>query len=81
MREVILAKTAGFCFGVKRAIDTVYDKINSINKDNVRVYTYGPIIHNEEVVEDLKKRGVGGERQPRCSKKYDKRKSRSRLLA
>lgn len=59
MREVILAKTAGFCFGVKRAIDTVYDKINSINKDNVRVYTYGPIIHNEEVVEDLKKRGVG----------------------
>ena len=59
MREVILAKTAGFCFGVKRAIDTVYDKINSIDKDSVRVYTYGPIIHNEEVVEDLKKRGVG----------------------
>ena len=51
--EIILAKTAGFCFGVKRAVDMVY---NRADKNNV--YTYGPIIHNEQVVGDLEKRGV-----------------------
>lgn len=52
--EVILAKTAGFCFGVKRAVDTVYEQTGKGN-----VYTYGPIIHNEEVVKDLESKGVG----------------------
>ena len=52
--EVNVAKSAGFCFGVKRAVDTVYNEINK--SDNI--YTYGPIIHNEEVVADLEKRGV-----------------------
>lgn len=51
--EVILAKTAGFCFGVKRAVDTVYEQVGKGN-----VYTYGPIIHNEEVVKDLESKGV-----------------------
>lgn len=51
--EVILAKTAGFCFGVKRAVDTVYEQVGKGN-----VYTYGPIIHNEEVVKDLMSKGV-----------------------
>lgn len=54
--EIILAKTAGFCFGVKRAVDTVYSEIE--NKNSSDVYTYGPIIHNEEVVKDLMSRGV-----------------------
>ena len=53
--EVILADSAGFCFGVKRAVDTVYKQTESGEK----IYTYGPIIHNEEVVEDLKRKGVG----------------------
>ena len=53
MKEVILAKSAGFCFGVKRAVDTVYEQTGKKN-----VYTYGPIIHNEEVVKDLEKKGV-----------------------
>ena len=53
MREVILAKSAGFCFGVKRAVDTVYEQSERKN-----VYTFGPIIHNEEVVKDLEKKGV-----------------------
>lgn len=57
MREVILAKTAGFCFGVKRAIDTVYNEISPCDKDT-KIFTYGPIIHNEEVVKDLESRGV-----------------------
>ena len=51
--NVTLAKTAGFCFGVKRAVNMVYDEIGS-----GAVYTYGPIIHNEEVVNDLRMRGV-----------------------
>ena len=58
MREVILAKTAGFCFGVKRAIDTVYEQVDSPKDKNIKVYTYGPIIHNEEVVNDLSSKGV-----------------------
>ena len=53
--EVIVAKTAGFCFGVRRAVDTVYEQAESGNKP---IYTYGPIIHNELVVEDLQKKGV-----------------------
>ena len=50
------AKTAGFCFGVKRAVETVYEQAK--NSDAAPIYTYGPIIHNEEVVRDLKQRGV-----------------------
>ena len=52
--EVTLAKSAGFCFGVKRAVDMVYEEA----ENGGNVYTYGPIIHNEEVVEDLKQKGV-----------------------
>ena len=53
MGNVILAKTAGFCFGVKRAVDMAYSLTGEEN-----VYTYGPIIHNETVVDDLAARGV-----------------------
>ncbi len=53
MREVTTAKSAGFCFGVKRAVDMVYDEA----KKGERVYTLGPIIHNQQVVEDLEKKG------------------------
>lgn len=53
--EVILAKTAGFCFGVKRAVDKVYEQVDSGKPD---VYTFGPIIHNEEVVRDLEEKGI-----------------------
>ena len=52
--EVILAKSSGFCFGVKRAVDKVYEQTEKGKK----IYTYGPIIHNEEVVKDLEKKGV-----------------------
>ena len=53
--EIIVAKTAGFCFGVKRAVEKVYEQTETAGKP---IYTYGPIIHNEEVVKDLEKRGV-----------------------
>lgn len=54
--EVRLAKTAGFCFGVKRAVETVYEQVKECHGENI--YTYGPIIHNDEVVKDLKSKGV-----------------------
>ena len=54
MREVTTAKSAGFWFGVNGAVDMVYDEA----KKGERVYTLGPIIHNQQVVEDLEKKGV-----------------------
>lgn len=51
--EIILAKSAGFCFGVQRAVDMAYEQAG-----HREVYTFGPIIHNEEVIEDLKSKGV-----------------------
>ena len=56
MIEVKLAKTAGFCFGVKRAMEQVYKEIEE--GENLPIYTFGPIIHNEEVVKELEKKGV-----------------------
>ena len=56
MMEVRLAKTAGFCFGVKRAVETVYEQVENCGGE--KIYTYGPIIHNEEVVKDLNSKGV-----------------------
>ena len=54
-KKILVARTAGFCFGVKRAVEKVYEQV-SMGKQNI--YTYGPIIHNEEVVTDLEKKGV-----------------------
>ena len=53
--KVKVAETAGFCFGVKRAVDKVYELIDTEQKP---IFTLGPIIHNEGVVADLEARGV-----------------------
>ena len=53
--EVIVAISAGFCFGVKRAVETVQ---NEMNQPKRPIYTYGPIIHNETVVSELEREGV-----------------------
>ncbi|MBE6013836.1 MAG: 4-hydroxy-3-methylbut-2-enyl diphosphate reductase [Lachnospiraceae bacterium] len=53
--NVKVAKTAGFCFGVERAVNKVYEEIE---KSEGKIYTFGPIIHNEEVVKDLEAKGV-----------------------
>jgi len=50
-----LAKSAGFCFGVKRAIDIATDTAESSSND---IYTLGPLIHNDQVVNKLKEFGV-----------------------
>ena len=52
--EVILAQHSGFCFGVKRAIDTVYEQLES----GGNIYIYGSIANNEEVVKNLEKKGA-----------------------
>ena len=58
MKNVRVAKSAGFCFGVKRAVDMVYAQLETNDGIKDPIYTYGPIIHNEEVVKDLEKKGV-----------------------
>ena len=55
--KVKIAESAGFCFGVKRAVESVYKEIEN-NNEKKQIYTYGPIIHNEEVVKDLKDKGI-----------------------
>ena len=57
--EVILAEKAGFCFGVKRAVDTAFNEAEISVKEGYGAYTFGPIIHNEEVTGRLEKAGVG----------------------
>ncbi len=54
MRQVITAKTAGFCYGVKRAIEMAM----SAGEECDRVYTLGPLIHNDDAVKELEHRGV-----------------------
>lgn len=51
--DIIVAKTAGFCFGVKRAVDLAFT-----TKSDKPTYTLGPIIHNDSVVNQLKEKGI-----------------------
>jgi 4-hydroxy-3-methylbut-2-en-1-yl diphosphate reductase len=53
--EIMTAKTAGFCFGVKRAIDIAFQIAKEKRKG---IYTLGPIIHNPQVVDKLKEKGI-----------------------
>jgi 4-hydroxy-3-methylbut-2-enyl diphosphate reductase len=53
--KILIAKTAGFCFGVKRAIDIAFQIAQEKRKG---VYTFGPIIHNPQVVDKLRKKGI-----------------------
>lgn len=53
--ELVIASTAGFCFGVNNAVKIVFDLAT---KSNEKIYTLGPIIHNDQVVEKAAKYGV-----------------------
>lgn len=53
--KVLKAKTAGFCFGVRRAVEMVTEQSRN---GRLPVYTYGPIIHNDQVVRELEQKGV-----------------------
>lgn len=52
-KRIEVAKSAGFCYGVERAVKIAYDSVGKYQ----RIFTYGPIIHNRNVVADLEKRG------------------------
>ena len=52
--KILLAKDAGYCFGVRDAVNLAYDTA----KDHGEVYMLGTIVHNEKVVEDLSKSGT-----------------------
>ncbi|OZV12815.1 4-hydroxy-3-methylbut-2-enyl diphosphate reductase [Tissierella sp. P1] len=53
--EIIIADNAGFCFGVKRAVDITTDELSSSNKD---IYSLGPLIHNSQAVKKLEEKGL-----------------------
>jgi len=53
--EITVAKTAGFCFGVKRAVDIAFEMAKKKQKG---IFTLGPIIHNPQVIEKLRKEGI-----------------------
>lgn len=53
---VKLAETAGFCMGVRRAVDVVLDV--ALKRSGERIFTYGPLIHNPQTVNVLMKRGI-----------------------
>ncbi len=53
--EIKLAQTAGFCWGVKRALDITLDAAKS---SSGKIFTYGPLIHNPQVIERLRGKGV-----------------------
>ena len=52
--EIRLAKTAGFCFGVNRAVELTYKLLD----EGHRVATLGPLIHNPQAVEDMRRKGA-----------------------
>jgi len=55
--KITIARHAGFCFGVRRAIDITF-KVRQKNPGK-RLFTVGPIIHNPQVIEALTRRGIG----------------------
>lgn len=57
--KVVVAKTAGFCMGVRRAMDIALDAAHKDKGKNGGVFTDGPLIHNPQVLELLKGKGIG----------------------
>jgi len=55
MPKIIVAKTAGFCMGVRRAVEMVID---SSNNNDEKICTYGPLIHNPQVLDLLEEKGI-----------------------
>ncbi len=56
--KIRLARTAGFCWGVKSALQTALKLAPGTSRQKQKVYTYGPIIHNQDVVEMLKDKNI-----------------------
>ena len=58
--KILLAKNAGFCFGVRRAVDMAREAVAKLREQDASavVYTYGELIHNMSVVEELRSSGI-----------------------
>jgi len=56
--NVVRARILGFCSGVRRAVDLASTEANAYEEDRKPVYTFGPLVHNPHVLEELKRRGV-----------------------
>lgn len=54
--KITLAESAGFCFGVSRAVENVYDL--TLSNENGRIYTVGSLIHNKHLTSELEEKGV-----------------------
>lgn len=52
--DIILGKKAGFCYGVRRAVEDSQKQINQ----NEKIYCLGELVHNKQVIEDLKEKGL-----------------------
>lgn len=57
-KTITLAEHSGFCYGVKTALQKTLKTVEEYEGTGRRVYTFGPIIHNDDVVNDLNMRGV-----------------------
>ncbi|MCC8196823.1 MAG: bifunctional 4-hydroxy-3-methylbut-2-enyl diphosphate reductase/30S ribosomal protein S1 [Ruminococcus sp.] len=68
-KSITVAKTAGFCFGVDRAVKIAYETAKE--QTDKKIYTLGPLIHNPSVVADLEKRGIGVINSPSEAKEGD----------
>ena len=55
--KIIKAKYAGFCFGVRRALETIYNAVGEAD-EYTTIYTIGKLIHNTSITDDLTKKGV-----------------------
>ena len=53
--KISIARTAGFCMGVRRAVELAFD---ASNRTNDPIYTYGPLIHNPQVMNILAEKGI-----------------------
>ena len=53
--KIIIGKTAGFCYGVKRAVDGANE---AVKKSDKKTYCLGEIVHNNEVIKDLENKGI-----------------------
>ena len=58
--KILLAKNAGFCFGVRRAVNMAHEAVAKLREQDASavVYTYGELIHNRSVVEELRSSGI-----------------------
>ena len=55
--EIIRAERSGFCFGVKKAVDTAFRQLEE-NPAGSPLFTHGQLIHNRDVTDELESRGI-----------------------